>query len=157
MVESLPAAARPAVANGAPDSAAAYLRRALAEPPPERLRPACSSSLGSRVLRRRPAGSGSPKAALETTADATAQVSITLALGRMLQIEGRNREALEVFDQTRGRLHAAERQATLTLEGASLGAAQLDATTADDAAPRIAHLRRPAEQQPTFHRACSAR
>ena len=150
VVESLSAAAKPAVANGAPDSAAAYLRRALAEPPSERHRPGLLLELGfAESYAGDPRAAAHLKAALETTADATAQVSITLALGRMLQIEGRNRDALEVFDQTRCRLHAAERHATLTLEGASLGAAQLDATTAHDAAPRIAHLRRLAEQQPS--------
>ena len=66
----------------------------------------------------------------------------------MLQIEGRNREALEVFDRTRARLGSADRRAALTLEGAALGAAQFDADTADDAAPRIAQLRRLAEEQP---------
>jgi hypothetical protein len=45
-VESLRAAARAAVANGAPNSAAAYLRRALAEPPAERLRPDVLLELG---------------------------------------------------------------------------------------------------------------
>ena len=47
----------------------------------------------------------------------TAQVSITLALGRMLQISDRNRESLEVFDRTRARLGATDRSAALTLEG----------------------------------------
>jgi hypothetical protein len=86
--------------------------------------------------------------ALDTATGTTAQVAITLALGRMLQIDGRNREALEVFDRTRARLGSADRRASLTLEGAVLGAAQLDAQTADDAAKRITHLRRLAEGQP---------
>ena len=86
--------------------------------------------------------------ALSTAAEPTAQVSITLALGRMLQIDGRNREALEVFDRTRARLASTDRSAALTLEGAALGAAQLDAETAGDAAERIARLRRLAEQDP---------
>jgi DNA-binding CsgD family transcriptional regulator len=81
------------------------------------------------------------EAALDAAADPTAQVSITLALGRMLQIEGRMRESLDVFDRTRARLRS-NRRAALTLEGAALGAAELDAETADEAAPRIAELRR---------------
>ena len=80
--------------------------------------------------------------ALETAADPTAQISITLALGRMLQLEGRNREALEVFDRTRERVGGADRRAAMMLEGAALGAAQFDADTADLAAGRIARLRR---------------
>jgi hypothetical protein len=66
----------------------------------------------------------------------------------MLQIDGRYREALEVFDRTRARLGSADWRASLTLEGAVLGAAQLDAQTADDAAKRITHLRRLAEEDP---------
>ena len=61
---------------------------------------------------------------------------------------GRNRESLEVFDRTRARLGATDRSAALTLEGAALGAAQFDAETADDAAQRIARLRRLAEEEP---------
>jgi DNA-binding CsgD family transcriptional regulator len=66
----------------------------------------------------------------------------------MLQIDGRTRESLEVFDRTRARLGGTDRRAALTLEGAALGAAQLDAETADDAAKRIARLRRLAEEDP---------
>ena len=66
----------------------------------------------------------------------------------MLQIDGRNREALQVFDRTRTHLADTDRRAALTLEGAALGAAQLDAETADDAARRTARLRRLAEEEP---------
>ena len=65
----------------------------------------------------------------------------------MLQIEGRNREALEVFDRTRARLGSTNPRAALTLEGAALGAAQLDIETAKDAAKLIAGLRRLAEER----------
>jgi DNA-binding CsgD family transcriptional regulator/tetratricopeptide (TPR) repeat protein len=149
VVESLVPAARAAIANGAPDSAVAYLRRALAEPPSGRLRPEVLLELGFAE-----SYAGDPQAvahleqALDTAAGTTAQVSVTLALGRMLQIEGRNRESLEVFDRTRARLGSTDRRAALTLEGAALGAAQLDAGTAGDAAKRIAHLRRLAEEDP---------
>ena len=143
VVESLLAAARTAIANGAPDSAVAYLRRALAEPPAERLGPDVLLELGfAESYAGDPEAAAHLEAALDAAADASAQVSITLALGRMLQIEGRNREALEVFDRTRARLGSTDRRAALTLEGAALGAAQFDAETADDAAERIANLRR---------------
>ena len=90
VVESLRAAARTAIVNGAPDSAAAYLRRALAEPPSERL---CADVLLDLGLAESYAGdrqaSAHLEAALATAAGAAAQVSITLALGRILHIEGR--------------------------------------------------------------------
>jgi DNA-binding CsgD family transcriptional regulator len=149
VVGSLRAAARTAVANGAPDSAVAYLRRALAEPPSELLRPDVLLELG---FAESYAGDSQAaphlQAALGATVGATAQVSITLALGRMLQIDGRNREALEVFDRARARVGSVDRRAALTLEGAALGAAQFDADTADDAAERITRLRRVAEEEP---------
>jgi tetratricopeptide (TPR) repeat protein len=148
VVDSLWAAARTAIANGAPDSAAAYLRRALAEPPSEPLRPDLLLELGfAESYAGDPRSAAHLEAALAAAAGPTAQVAITLALGRMLQIDGRNREALEVFDRTRTRLGSTDRRAALTLEGAALGAAQLDAQTADEAATRVAHLRRLAEAE----------
>jgi DNA-binding CsgD family transcriptional regulator len=149
VAESLRAAARAAITNGAPDSAVAYLRRALAEPPPGRLRPGVLLDLGfAESYAGDPQAAAHLEAALGTAADPAAQVAITLALGRMLQIAGRNREALAVFDQSRARLASTDRRAALTLEGAALGAAQLDADTADEAAQRISRLRRLAEEQP---------
>ena len=147
-VESLRAAARAAVAKGAPNSAAAYLRRALAEPPDEPLRADVLLELGfAESYAADPQAAADLTAALAAAADPTAQVSISLALGRMLQIEGRNREALDVFDGTSERLGSANRRLALTLEGAALGAAQFDAETAGLAAERIASLRRLAGQE----------
>jgi DNA-binding CsgD family transcriptional regulator len=149
VVGSLLSAARIAIANGAPDSAVVYLRRALSEPPSERLRPDVLLELGfAESYAGDPQAAAHLEAALDVAPATAAQVSITLALGRMLQIGGRNRESLEVFDRTRARLGATDRRAALTLEGAALGAAQLDAETADDAAERIARLRRLAEEDP---------
>jgi DNA-binding CsgD family transcriptional regulator len=149
VVDSLVSAARTATANGAPDSAVAYLRRALAEPPSGRLRPDVLLELGfAESYAADPQAAAHLQAALDIAPATTAQVSITLALGRMLQIGGRNREALEAFDRTRARLSATDRSAALTLEGAALGAAQVDAETADDAAHRIARLRRLVEEDP---------
>ena len=149
VADSLLPAARTAIANGAPDSAVAYLRRALSEPPSGRLRPDVLLELGfAESYAGDPQAAAHLEAALGLAPATTAQVSITLALGRMLQIGGRNRESLQVFDRTRARLGATDRSAALTLEGAALGAAQFDAETADDAAPRIARLRRQAEEGP---------
>jgi tetratricopeptide (TPR) repeat protein len=148
VVDSLWAAAKTAIANGAPDSAVAYLRRALAEPPSEPVRPDLLLELGfAESYADDPQAATHLEAALETATDASAQVAITLELGSMLQIDGRNREALAVFDRTRARLSSFDRTAALTLEGAALGAAQLDADTADEAATRIAHLRRLDEEE----------
>lgn len=102
VVTSLSSAARAAIANGAPDSAIAYLRRALAEPPSGRLRPGVLLELGfAESYAGDPQAAAHLQAALATAVETTAQVAITLALGRMLQIDGRNQEALEVFDRVR--------------------------------------------------------
>ena len=146
VVDSLRAAARTAIMTGAPDSAAAYLRRALVEAPSKALRPNILLELGfAESYAGHPQASAHLEAALDAATDATAQVSITLALGRTLQIEGRLRESLAVFDRTRARLSSGDRRAALTLEGAVLSAAVIDAETADEAAPRIAALRRLAD------------
>ena len=148
VVESLRRAATSAIANGAPDSAAAYLRRALAEPPAEPIRPDLLLELGfAASYAGDPQAVAYLKAALDIAADATAQISIALALGRILQIDGRNREALLAFDRTGSRLGSTNRHAMLMLEGAALGAAQLDAETADDAVARIVQLRKLAESK----------
>jgi DNA-binding CsgD family transcriptional regulator len=147
VVDSLRTAARTAIANGAPDSATAYLRRALEEPPSEQQLPDILLELGfAESYAGHPQAAAHLEAALDATADPTAQVSITLALGRMLQIEGRMRESLDVFDRTRARLRSSDRRAAFTLEGAALGAAEIDAEIADEAAPRIAELRRLADE-----------
>jgi len=149
VVDSLRVAAGTAIATGAPESAVAYLRRALAEPPSERLRAEVLLTLGfAESYAGDPQAPSDLEAALSAAADVTAQVSITLALGRMLQIDGRNREAMDAFDRTRARLGSADRRAALMLEGAALGAAQFDAGTADVAAERLARLRSAAEEQP---------
>jgi DNA-binding CsgD family transcriptional regulator len=148
-VDSLRSAARAAIASGAPGSAVAYLQRALAEPPTGRLRPGVLLELGfAESYAGDPQAAPHLEQALGTEAETTAQVAITLALGRMLQIDGRNRDALEVFDRTRARLADTDRRAALTLEGAALGAAELDAETAGEAAKRLTRLRRLAEEEP---------
>jgi tetratricopeptide (TPR) repeat protein len=149
VVESLRAAAKTAVASGALESGVAYLRRALAEPPSESLRPRVLLELGFAEYYAGEQQAGVHlREALETATDATARASITIALGLFLQIDGRNREALDVFDRTRARLGNTNRRAALTLESAALGVAQLEAETADRAAEGIARLRRLAEEEP---------
>lgn len=148
VVDSLCAAAKTAIANGAPDSAVAYLRRALAEPPTEPVRADVLRELGfAESSAGDPLAATHLEAALETAADPRAQVAIALELGALLQIDGRNRDALAVFDRTRARVSGRDRIAALTVEGAALGVAQLDADTANEAATRLAHLRQLDEKE----------
>ena len=149
VVESLRAASRRAHASGAPESAVAYLRRALAEPPSQPVRSRVLLELGfAEYYAGDRQAAAHLREALQTTTDAATQVSITITLGRILQLDGRNREALVVFDWTRARLGGTDRTAALTFEGAALGVAELDADTVDQAAEGIARLRRLAEEEP---------
>lgn len=148
VVDILRAAASTATANGAPDSAVAYLRRALVEPPSEFVRSDLLVELGfAESYAGDPQAATHLEAALETAADASTQVAIALELGIMLQGDGRTHEALAVYDRTKARVGRLDRAAALTLEGAALGAAQLDADTADEAATRIARLRELDEEE----------
>jgi DNA-binding CsgD family transcriptional regulator len=141
VVDSLRAAADSATSRGAPDSAVVYLRRALREPPSEHVRPELLRELGfAECYADDPQAATDLEAALETATDERAQVAIALELAAVLQISGRTREAVAMLDRTRARLSSLDRTAALTLEGAALGVAQLNADTADEAAARIAHL-----------------
>jgi hypothetical protein len=137
------------VAQGAPHSAVAHLRRALAEPPDAAVRGHVLLDLGfaeSYV--------GDPEAprhldsALDAATDRTAQVAATLALGRMIQLSGRHGDAFALYDRTAKRIGSEDPRAALVLEGALVSAAQLDPTTADRAAERIGGLRARAEAEP---------
>jgi DNA-binding CsgD family transcriptional regulator len=148
VVESLQAAARAATASGAPDSAAVYLRRALAEPPSPLLLPGVLLELGfAESYAGDPGAAAHLEAALDLATDIAAHMSATLALGRILQIDGRNREALDVYNRTISRLTNVDRRAALVLKGAALTAAQLLADTADEATTLIAELRHHAEKE----------
>jgi DNA-binding CsgD family transcriptional regulator len=148
VVGSLCAAAKTAIANGAPDSAVAYLRRALAEPPSESVRPGLLRELGfAESYADDPEATADLEAARETATDASARVAIALELAALLQIDGRTHEALAMLDRTRTGLSRLDRTAALTLEAAVLGTAQLDADTADAAAGRVAQLREVDEKQ----------
>ena len=158
VVDSLLSAARTATANSAPDSAAAYLRRALSEPPSGQLRPDILLELGfAESYAGDPQAAAHLEAALDIASATTAQVSITLVLGRIVQIGGRNRESLEVFDQTRARLGATDRSAALTLEGAPPS----ERPSSTRRPPTMPHSGSPVSagwprNSPTFRRGCSA-
>ncbi|HEV3128322.1 MAG TPA: AAA family ATPase [Solirubrobacteraceae bacterium] len=98
-VEQLRAAAWEASSRGAPQSAARYLGRALAEPPPAELRSAVLTELG-----RAEATLGLPEAVehLTTAADLEPQperrAHLALLRGRALHAQGRHEEAAAAFD-----------------------------------------------------------
>jgi DNA-binding CsgD family transcriptional regulator len=119
IVDVLSDAAADAVAEGAPDAAVAYLRRALDEPPRAERRPHVSTALG-----RAEATAGHAEAidhllgAMEATLDRRERAGIALDAGRALLAFGRHADAAEAFgrglqelddplDELFGRLSAA--------------------------------------------------
>jgi DNA-binding CsgD family transcriptional regulator len=141
-VAQLRAAARGAVAQGAPHSAVAHLRRALAEPPDADARGGVLLELGfAESYVGEPEAARHLDAALDAAADRSALVAATLALGRMIQLSGRHGDAFAIYDRTVRRTGGAEPRTALVLEGALVSAAQLDPTTADLARQRLGDLR----------------
>jgi DNA-binding CsgD family transcriptional regulator len=146
VVEQLRAAARTAVGQGAPHSAVAHLRRALAEPPDAAARGRVLLELGfAESYVGDPAAARHLDAALDAAADRPAQVAATLALGRMIQLSGRHGDAFAIYDRTARRIGDEEPRTALVLEGALLSAAQLDPNTVDRAIARLRDLRARAE------------
>ena len=99
VVERLAAAARTATSRGAPDCAATYLRRALAEPPPIEARGRLLLDLG---LAETSAGQGAGEARLReaftTATDDEVRLPAALALAHLLGRAERIAEAVEVVD-----------------------------------------------------------
>ena len=123
VVETLRMAARSALLAGAPDSAVAYLRRALGEPPPAPAHPALLLELGfAESHAGDPEAAGHLREAIEV-AEGRERLAATLALGRTLMNAGRTGEGLEVLQQTAPR-DGGHNQ--LVLDAAVLAAAQLD-------------------------------
>jgi len=90
VVEALREAARSAVARGAPESAASYLERALAEPPPPERRVELLTELGRAELlaARGAAAVGHLTTAAELAADPSVEAAIHNALGRAHYLAG---------------------------------------------------------------------
>jgi DNA-binding CsgD family transcriptional regulator len=105
-VQELTKAARAALAAGAPEVGARYLRRALSEPPADDLRPALLLALG-----RACACAGGLEDAVEAlrlsldeTDDADAHAEVALELGHTLALAGEPDRAMTVLREARDRL-----------------------------------------------------
>ena len=99
VVEQLRVAARAATASGAAESAFAYLRRALVEPPPEEVRASLLLDLGlAEFNANQPQWEQHLAEALAGAADEVSQVDAALHLGRALAAHLRFVEAVEVCD-----------------------------------------------------------
>jgi DNA-binding CsgD family transcriptional regulator/tetratricopeptide (TPR) repeat protein len=148
-VELLRKAAREALARSAPDTAASYLHRALAEPAPALVRPAVLSELGFAEARAgRPEAVDHLASAMDSLSDARERARVARVLGDVLVSEARVSEAVQALDRAIAGLAADSareaRDVSLRLEAQALGFCPLDAATLPSIGPRLTRLLRDA-------------
>ena len=142
VVERLIAAARAARKQGAPDSEAVFLRRALAEPPPPGDRSALLLGLG---MAEASAGlAGWPEhlhQAVDTAPNAAAAAEAAMVLAHALSRVQRYTEAVEVLDRAASALDPGHAELALQLEAVAVLPALNDPVTAPSVAFRRERFR----------------
>jgi len=122
-VERLVEVARTASRTGAPESAAVYLRRALAEPPAPAERPAVLLELGvAEAMVGLPSWRGHLEEAVETTPDDGARVDAAIVLALALSRAHLPADAVDVLCRTEGSLDRADVERSVLLEALATGA-----------------------------------
>jgi DNA-binding CsgD family transcriptional regulator len=137
VMQRLVEAARAAARSGAPESAAVYLRRVLAEPPsPEQL-PGILLELG---MAEASAGLGGwpqhLEAALDGAADDASRIGAAMVLALALGRAHRSAAAVEVLDRAASFVGPADESLALRLEAATVGVGIIDVATAPALARR---------------------
>ncbi len=114
-------AAASAMRRGAPESAVAYLRRALEEPPPEELRPVIQYELGlAAVQGRAPDALEHLQAAYEGLADPRARAQAARLLARTMCFTGRAKDAVVVARRAQAELPPEEEDLRLALKASEI-------------------------------------
>lgn len=117
VVERLRVAARAALEEGAPAEAAAYLRRARAEPPPAELRGAVLRELGgAELLARDPAAEDHLRDALPYARDPVTRARTALLLAEAVGFAGRLADAREISSFAIAELDGTDPGLTVALE-----------------------------------------
>ncbi len=149
VVERLVAAACTAGKQGAPESEAVFLRRALAEPPPPGDRSALLLDLG---MAEASAGLADWREHLQQAVDAAAHAAAAaeaaLVLAHALSGAQRFAEAAEVLDRAAATLDAPRSELALQLEAAAVVAEMSDPVTMPSASLRRVTLRERAAEDP---------
>jgi DNA-binding CsgD family transcriptional regulator len=141
VVEQLRGAARAAAAGGAPDSAAVYLRRALAEPPPGEVDAALLLDLGTAEYSAgHPGWEQHLTAAVEAAGDDTARTAAGLQLATALGLHYRLAEAARACDGVAAHLDRRDTEARAMLESVAVVLGLYDAATAPSVADRAGAL-----------------
>ena len=142
VVERLLEAARAAERNGAPDSAAIFLRRVLDEPPPAEDQPGLLLELG---MAEASAGLlGWPEhlqQAVDAAPNAVAAAEAAMVLAHALSRAQRHREAVEVLDRASSALDSRHDELAVQLEAAAVVPGINDPVTAPSVALRGEMLR----------------
>ncbi len=147
VVDRLRAAARTASASGAPESAAAYLRRALAEPPAPDVEASVLLDLGvAEYSAGEPGWEDHLEAALEVVGDDATRLSAATVLALALAFDQRLAEAVAVCDRVSPRVGERETDAHGVLEAMAVACGLLDAAVAPSVADRARRLVRVAAQ-----------
>ena len=146
VADALVEAARASAARGAADTAIAYLRRALEEPPADDRRHAVLLALGTTETRiSDPHAVASLRAAQASAPDDDALVSATLALGLTLVYAERMEDAAMAMQPAIDELSEKGHPGAMLLEGRLLGASALNYHGAQIGDSRIERARRFAE------------
>jgi DNA-binding CsgD family transcriptional regulator len=149
VVERLVEAACAAGKQGAPESEAVFLRRALAEPPPPGDRSGLLLDLG---MAEASAGLADwpehLQGALDTAPNAAAAADAAMVLGLALSRAQRFAEAVEVLDRAASSLDSRHSELALLLEAAAVVAGLSDPATAPSLALRRERLRKRAAGHP---------
>ena len=129
-VASLREAAGWALRRGAPETAAAYLARALAEPPSPQLRGALLRELGSAGFRAgRPDAIAQLEQALQLAEEPAEAAACAADLGRALTMSGRFADAVAALERGADAVAGRDRELELALEGELGSIGQLDIAT----------------------------
>ena len=149
VVERLVEAARSAGKQGAHESEAIFLRRALAEPPPSGDRSALLLDLG---MAEASAGFADwtehLQLAVDTALNAEAAAEAAMVLGLALSRAHRFAEAVEVLDRAASRLDSGDSELALLLDAAAVIPGMNDPATAPSGAFRRETLRERAGEDP---------
>jgi DNA-binding CsgD family transcriptional regulator len=140
-VEQLRAAAWEATTRGAPESAVAYLRRALLEPPSHQVGAALLLELGlAEFSAGQPGWHDRLADAVESAGDDKTRIAVALLFANALRWHERAAEAIEVCDGVAARLHGGEVEGHLALEAMAVACGVGDVATAPSVAERAGAL-----------------
>jgi DNA-binding CsgD family transcriptional regulator len=140
-VEQLRAAAWEATARGAPESAAAYLRRAVFEPPSPEAGAGLLLELGlAEFSAGQPGWHDELAEAVESAGDDSTRIAATLLFANALRWHERAAEAIQVCDGVAARLDGSDAEGRLTLEAMAVACGVGDAATAPLVAERAGAL-----------------